>query len=145
MNYVIYEIATGKILQQIKCDENQIDVIVENWIGNNKVNFIQGDYAPMEYQIVNGHVQKLTTRPSHYHFWNYEQQNWVLDNNLLIQDIDKKRQTLLMQTDWMVTRQSEANVVMSDSWKNYRQALRDITKQSSYPIEIIWPTPPSSS
>ena len=35
-----------------------------------------------------------------------------------------KRNNLLAETDWM----ANSDVTMSTAWKNYRQALRDITK-----------------
>ena len=50
------------------------------------------------------------------------------------QDRDEK----LKETDW----RASSDLTLSDAWKNYRQALRDITTQSS-PYSITWPTPPS--
>ena len=39
-------------------------------------------------------------------------------------DLRDKRNQLLAETDWM----GNSDVTMSTAWKNYRQALRDITK-----------------
>ena len=39
-------------------------------------------------------------------------------------ELRKQRNTLLAETDWM----ANSDVTMSTTWKNYRQALRDITK-----------------
>jgi hypothetical protein len=36
----------------------------------------------------------------------------------------KQRNNLLAETDWL----ANSDVTMSTAWKNYRQALRDITK-----------------
>jgi len=52
------------------------------------------------------------------------------------------RNNLLSQSDWVVTKASETGVAVSDDWKTYRQALRDITLQSD-PDNITWPTKPS--
>jgi len=41
-------------------------------------------------------------------------------------DLRKKRNKLLVETDWM----ANSDVTMSNDWKTYRQALRDITKQT---------------
>ena len=46
---------------------------------------------------------------------------------------------LLQQTDW----RASSDLTLSDDWKTYRQALRDITTQSD-PFNITWPTAPSS-
>jgi len=53
----------------------------------------------------------------------------------------EQRNILLAETDWM----GNSDVTMSTAWKNYRQALRDITKQTPTDDElsnITWPTKP---
>ena len=52
-----------------------------------------------------------------------------------------KRNDLLAQSDWIVTKASETGVAVSDEWKTYRQALRDVPTQSD-PDNITWPTLP---
>tara|TARA_R100000234_G_C4980589_1_gene170621 strand:- start:484 stop:921 length:438 start_codon:yes stop_codon:yes gene_type:complete len=52
--------------------------------------------------------------------------------------IREERNEKLEATDW----RASSDLTMSDEWKNYRQALRDITTQSD-PYNITWPTPPS--
>ena len=56
--------------------------------------------------------------------------------------VRNERNRLLLQTDWVVTKASETGVAVSDDWKNYRQALRDVPTQSD-PDNITWPTKPS--
>ena len=48
------------------------------------------------------------------------------------------RNLLLRETDW----RASSDLTLSDDWKTYRQALRDITTQSD-PTNITWPTEPS--
>ena len=50
-----------------------------------------------------------------------------------------KRNMLLQQTDWRAC----SDLTLSDDWKDYRQALRDVPTQSD-PFNITWPTAPSS-
>ena len=50
-----------------------------------------------------------------------------------------ERNGLLSETDWMAS----SDVTMSDEWKTYRQALRDVPSQSGFPETITWPTKPS--
>ena len=52
------------------------------------------------------------------------------------------RDNLLSQTDWVVTKAFETGGTVSDDWKTYRQALRDVPTQSD-PDNITWPTKPS--
>jgi len=49
------------------------------------------------------------------------------------------RDAKLAATDWMAL----SDVTMSDEWKTYRQALRDVPAQSGFPNSIAWPTEPS--
>ena len=56
-------------------------------------------------------------------------------------DLRQQRDQLLRQTDWM----GNSDVTMSTAWKNYRQALRDITTQTPSDdilSNITWPTKP---
>lgn len=54
------------------------------------------------------------------------------------QEIRSIRDQLLNQTDW----RASSDLTLADTWKTYRQALRDITTQSD-PFNITWPTKPS--
>ena len=58
------------------------------------------------------------------------------------QGIRLQRNRLLLETDWVAARASETGVAVSDDWKTYRQALRDVPTQSD-PDNITWPTKPS--
>ena len=53
-----------------------------------------------------------------------------------------RRNHLLSETDWIVTKAKETGTNISAAWKTYRQELRDITEQSD-PDNITWPTKPS--
>jgi len=58
------------------------------------------------------------------------------------ESIRTQRNVLLNKTDWMVTKALETGVPVTDAWKNYRQALRDVPTQSDVD-NINWPTEPS--
>ena len=53
--------------------------------------------------------------------------------------IREKRTALLAETDWM----ANTDVTMSDEWKTYRQALRDITVSEADPDNVVFPNKPS--
>jgi len=53
--------------------------------------------------------------------------------------IRSQRNTKLAESDYM----SNSDVTMSDAWKTYRQALRDLPASESDPDDITWPTEPS--
>ena len=49
-----------------------------------------------------------------------------------------KRNRLLAETDWM----ANSDVTMSDEWRAYRQALRDLPANTTDPANPVWPTKP---
>ena len=52
--------------------------------------------------------------------------------------IRSQRDEKLKETDW----RASSDLTLSDDWKTYRQALRDVPTQSD-PYNITWPTQPS--
>ena len=57
-------------------------------------------------------------------------QQWV--------NVRSERDLKLQDTDW----RASSDLTLSDTWKTYRQALRDVPTQSD-PFNITWPTEPS--
>ena len=80
-----------------------------------------------------------------------ENDNIVEIDETLLTDIDdleaqtklkilrNKRNTMLAESDWM----ANSDVTMSEEWRTYRQALRDITDTYSSLEDVVWPTPPA--
>ena len=52
------------------------------------------------------------------------------------------RNKLLALSDWTQSADSPLTDEKKAEWATYRQALRDITDQPSYPENIQWPTKP---
>ena len=55
------------------------------------------------------------------------------------ESVRSERDQKLKNTDWM----GLSDVTMSEDWKTYRQALRDVPGQSAFPNDITWPSEPS--
>tara|TARA_R100001086_G_C11753695_1_gene236120 strand:- start:14 stop:460 length:447 start_codon:yes stop_codon:yes gene_type:complete len=53
-------------------------------------------------------------------------------------DLRGVRNDKLAETDWL----ANSDVTMSDAWKTYRQALRDLPANTSDPSNPTWPTKP---
>ena len=68
--------------------------------------------------------------------------------DMAMEQLREFRNRKLAESDWMSNSDSPT---MSAEWKTYRQALRDITKQTPKlnetnddgPLDITWPTEPS--
>jgi hypothetical protein len=70
-----------------------------------------------------------------------------LDNAEAMRLLRVERDIRIAKTDW----RASSDLTLADAWKTYRQALRDITKQtpklnSQYQLDLTsvnWPTEPS--
>ena len=60
------------------------------------------------------------------------------ETELKWQRVRSERNSLLAECDW----RANSDLTMSDAWKTYRQALRDVPTQSD-PDNITWPTKPN--
>ena len=75
-----------------------------------------------------------------------------LDSAEAIRLLREERNQLLSETDWVVARSIETGVAISNDWKTYRHALRDLPASSSPSLDeyyyldltsVTWPTKPS--
>ena len=66
----------------------------------------------------------------------------------------EERNFLLSETDWVTVRSIDTGVAISNDWKTYRQALRDLPANSTPSLDsnndldftsVTWPTKPSQS
>jgi hypothetical protein len=57
-----------------------------------------------------------------------------------------KREMLLIASDWTDTLSAPGRLGedIYQAWQTYRQALRDITEQPGFPLEVVWPEMPTS-
>lgn len=75
----------------------------------------------------------------------FDDRNTAWENdapNRRMTELRRQRNVLLAETDYMAL----GDVTMTDAWKTYRQALRDITKQTPTDIKlsnITFPTKPT--
>lgn len=53
--------------------------------------------------------------------------------------VREERDAKLAACDWM----ANSDVTMSDEWRTYRTALRDVPAQAGFPNSINWPVEPS--
>ena len=92
------------------------------------------------YKVVNGERIQLTAEEEAAR--DAEEKAWV-DGAAArrMSLLREQRNHILTETDWM----GNSDVTMTDAWKTYRQALRDITKQTPADdtlSNITWPTKP---
>lgn len=139
INAIKYLKSTGDILGQLQLiGEDDLSVYETDDIGCMEANIPLGDTT---WYVFNGELTKRPERPSSYYFWNGT--DWVQDTSYLEADIRWQRDLLLSESDWVVIKAKEYDQEVSQEWKNYRQSLRDITKQSGFPLNVVFPEKPS--
>jgi len=93
-----------------------------------------------KYKMLNGVKVQLTDTEEA--IVDAEAKAWNDDTpNRRMTELRRQRDVLLIETDWM----ANSDVTMSTAWKNYRQALRDITTQTPTDdalSNITFPTKP---
>ena len=69
-----------------------------------------------------------------------EEAAWAAgENDRAMAALRQERNAKLAETDWMAT----SDYTMSDPWKTYRQALRDLPANTADPANPTWPEEPS--
>ena len=71
--------------------------------------------------------------------WAAEQAAWAAGaNDRKATEVRAERNAKLTETDWRF----RSDMTPSQAWKDYCQALRDITAQAGFPWTITWPDAP---
>lgn len=70
------------------------------------------------------------------------QEEIALIFNNTADSVRSERNFRLQETDW--TQAKDISDSVSVLWQPYRQALRDITSQSGFPYNVIWPEKPTN-
>ena len=83
-------------------------------------------------------------RPSQDHDFDYTDKTWKMNTTKAWSRVRRERDGLLQQTDWTVLKTGEQGSKLPKEWKDYRQALRDITLQPD-PTNITWPVKPTTA
>lgn len=137
MNYFLHFDNNGRIFAQDIDGLNYPDFMSLD-IGSNPIditkNFIQDNQVAL-----------LPDKPNDNNYWEFDYENkvWIGDATSASLQVSTKRLTLLQQSDWTQLPNSPLTAEQQTAWATYRQELRDITTQSGYPFNVIWPTPPS--
>lgn len=64
------------------------------------------------------------------------------------EQVREERDKKLADCDWVTTKAVDQNaqdnlgIQVPQVWLDYRQALRDITEQDGFPLNVIWPDEP---
>lgn len=94
----------------------------------------------------NNKVQFRPLPPSDFHYW--ENGEWIenveMRNANMAERIRIERNKLISECDWTDTASAKTRLGKTkfDEWQKYRQELRDITAQTEFPLNVVWPVKP---
>ena len=138
MKVGIFNLKTGLAKQSIQCKSME-DEVVEC---NKREGYVLLECDDIESAYYSdGAVHYKGKAPSEAHVFDMESKSWKLHRGLLTRGLKQKRQKLLSECDW--TQLQDVPAATKQSWRAYRQALRDITNQSGWPETVEWPLKPS--
>lgn len=123
-----------------------VHLLTEECVSCAPVNSIPGVWSPSEhyFDVIAHAPVPIVARPSPYHQFNYTRKQWEDPRTPATEWplIRAKRDTLLSDTDWVVTKAMEMGTPVPAVWRTYRQALRDITLGTD-PFAVVWPVMPA--
>ena len=137
-NYAIYD-ANGMIVQSGSCIDSDLQ---NQQYDKTKYNLIECDAIYNIHYIENNIAIKIPPKPNNYFVFDYSIKKWIPNNVSAINEILNVRQQNLVACDWTQIPNGPLTEQQQQAWAVYRQELRDITTQSGYPFNVIWPTPP---
>lgn len=127
--YTIYNLYTG-----------QIKRLSESSATQDGESSIEGSFDGNVYYIKNGEVIEIPPKPNNETTFDYLVERWVYEAGLDTRQIIERRNRLLQDSDW--TQMPDVNLWNKAEWGAYRQALRNLTDQPGYPLDIQWPVKP---
>ena len=134
-SYTIYKTSTGQILRSGNCNSNDFN----NQSSDNE-SIIEGIYDDSKYYFLNNTAIQIPARPNDYSYFNFDTKEWVSNVDLLKYRIRSERNKKLSESDW--TQLNDVSLSNKSEWLQYRQLLRDITNQQSFPFNVVWPQKP---
>ena len=85
-------------------------------------------------------------QPNHVATWDTENKCWTWEHEMLLPAVRSARNQKLNARDWTQVPDSQLNEAERDDWRDYRQALRDITNNCDDITcldDVVWPTEPT--
>lgn len=138
MNFTIYNTTTGEIIQSGQCPDS--DYLLQQVPENCLIIDLPSD--PSNQYIQNNQVFDKPSKPNDFSVFDYSLKQWVPNSDLAENYVKTNRNRLLYQSDWTQLPNSPLTTEKQQEWAVYRQQLRDITSQSGYPFNVVWPTQP---
>ena len=137
VDFYLYD-EDGRIVMSGQCPESMLNLQRKPGL-----TLAKGSASHSSQYVEGGLLFDMPPRPGPQHTFDYKAKVWHLPEEKAWAAVRAERDRLLTATDWRLLRAAETGVPVEVEWLEYRQALRDVTKQPD-PSAIKWPTPVAS-
>jgi hypothetical protein len=139
--YTIFSKNTGAIRVVLNCSEIDLPLNYDA----EKESFLQENIDGSKYYIdvLTNALVEIPEKPSLWFDFDFNTKQWVGNEVRAKFDVNERRKKLLLASDWTQLPNNPLSTEKQTAWTNYRQELRDITIQSGYPFDVVWPTKPN--
>ena len=137
IKYSIIKLSTGLVLRSgLVSSENDI------WCNDDERIIIGEQYSSG--WIENDQFFPIPESPSNFSIFDDVSKQWIdpRTTEMLLDNVRVTRNRLLTDSDWTQIPNGPLTLEQQQAWATYRQELRDVTKQSGCPSNVIWPTKP---
>ncbi len=128
MKYIIYNSTTGEVLKSLSASFDTIELNVAT--GEGYLPYLGNNFD------IHVDVETKTIKPGRIDSRSHDEKvriEWY--------SVRKERDKRLSDTDWVSAKMLDQTGTITPEWRDYRQALRDVTSQSD-PFQIVWPSLP---
>ena len=139
MKAIIYN-NIGKILRTIEAPE---EYLLAQKQENEFILIGEANDSAQYIDIETSEIRDMPPKPNDYSEFNWQTKQWEDNLDILKKQINLRRSNLLQTSDWTDTVSAQTRLTNYKEWQTYRQALRDITKQEGYPLNVVWPSQPN--
>jgi hypothetical protein len=139
--FTVFDTESGRVMWSGWCHDDDFELqatgqpgasVVEGAHDVDAGRFVEGEFTPFPEKPVPG---------AEWARWDWAASAWVVDTAQAAADVRARRDALLAASDW--TQGRDVSDAVAARWQPYRQALRDVTAQEGFPLEVAWPTPPA--
>ena len=134
--FTIYNQNTG----EIKSSGSSIDIESQDIPAGFLILEVKSD--PFSQYVKNNIIKDIPKKPNFKCDFDFSSEVWVESPLKQKEAINFQRSALLYKSDWTQIPGGPLTPELQQQWADYRQELRDISLQSGYPFNVVWPTPP---
>jgi hypothetical protein len=138
--YTIFSKVTGAIRVVLSCSETDLTFNYDA----EKESFLQQNIDGSKYYIdvATNTLVEIPEKPNLWSDFDFTTKQWVGNEIRAKFEINQRRKRSLQATDWTQIPNGPLTTEKQAAWATYRQELRDITQQSGYPLNVVWPVAP---